>query len=113
MSKPLHKGSRVLWFPTTARISYDLDSGKIVFKIPLTDPAGMGFGQRDRSPTPDVNPDPFNDLENPFLTNKTLELELYPNRLLDAMEILTGKVFLKDGDTVLEEGGVSFWLQDI
>ena len=105
----LQQGTNV--FP--ANLTYDVDSGKIVFSFPLTDPDGMGFGYRARSETPEINPDPFNDFENDFLTNKTIELELYPNRLLDAMEILTGKVFLKEGDTILHEGGVSIWEQDI
>jgi hypothetical protein len=94
----------------SARLFKDPNSGRIDFSFLLEDPEHTGFGPRPRiDTTGGARPDYFMDIGPEITTNRTIKLELYPNRMLGHLDILTGKAFIEDGATRLYEAGISAW----
>ena len=98
--------SEVTYLPAT--IAWAQDGGKLEFSFKLENVDAIGFGQKDRKPVTE-NPSFFMDLPATETEGKTLRFELYRNRILDALDIMTGKAFIEDGTTRHWEAGISMW----
>ena len=65
---------------------------------------GLGY-----NPKNEASPDYFMNLQPEEIQGTELRFELYPNRLLNSLDILTGKaLFNKDGKALFE-AGISMW----
>lgn len=91
-----------------ANISWAKDGGKLEFSFKLEQVNAIGFGLKDRKPKSE-KPSFFMDLPSSETEGKTLRFELYRNRIIDALDIMTGKAFIEDGSTRYWEAGVSMW----
>lgn len=94
-------------------LQIDQESGRLDLSINIIDALGMGLGPKPRVTDPSLKADSFMDLDPALLEGKKLVFELFPNRIYDHLEILTGKAFIRDGDLDLYEAGVSFWDQNL
>lgn len=82
------------------------ETGRIDFSFIVEDPDAVGLGYKPKAPG-----SYFMDLKSEETRGMTLRFELYPNRLENALDILTGKtLFTKDGRD-LYEAGISMWEQ--
>ena len=86
------------------QFSYDKDHGLISFEYSLNNPDGLGFESRIRVADSGAA---FNEFTTAQLQPLRIRFELYPNRLLNSLDILTGKVLLLGPDAVkVAEGSV-------
>lgn len=91
-----------------AMIEWASDGGKIDLSFKLENVNAIGFGPRARK-SAEEKPSFFMDLPAEETEGKTLRFELYRNRLLDSLDIMTGKAFIEDGANQLWEAGISIW----
>ncbi len=103
---PLKSGLRLI----EAVVKRSPDGGKLEFALPLTDVDNIGLGYKARAEE-GRKPDFFSDFQAADLEGKTLRFELYRNRLLDSLDIMTGKSFIDLNGVRQYEGGVSMWEQ--
>ncbi|MES2744891.1 MAG: hypothetical protein V4655_05670 [Bdellovibrionota bacterium] len=98
--------SELTYLPAT--LNWAEDGGKIELSLPLTQVEAIGFGPVARK-SADETPSFFMDLPASETEGKTLRFELYRNRLLDALDIMTGKAFIEDASAQYYEAGISMW----
>lgn len=93
-------------------IMRDESSAKFTFGFEIRNPELMGLGPKARAAEGEVA-DGFMDLASEEISGRQLVFELYPNRALEYLEVMSGKAFIKDGDKILYEAGVSIWDQNL
>lgn len=82
-------------------LSYERAAGKLLLHLAIDDVDALGLGSVPRiSGSPD-----FNDLQPDQLVGRTLEIEVYANRLSPSYQFITGNVRLKAPGGVLEREG--------
>lgn len=91
-----------------ATINWESDGGKIELALALNNVEAIGVGPKARKEKPDLASF-FMDLPKEETEGKTLRFELYRNRILDALDIMTGKAFIEDSAAQHWEAGVSIW----
>lgn len=106
-------GIKATNFQKADLLTIDQESGRLDLTINIVDAVGMGLGPKARVTDPTLKADSFMDLDPEIIEGKSLVFELFPNRIYDHLEILTGKAFIKDGPLDLYEAGVSFWDQNL
>lgn len=106
-------GISAINFQTADLLTLDQKSGRLDLIINIVDAIGMGIGPKPRITDPTLKADSFMDLDSELIEGKSLVFELFPNRIYDHLEVLTGKAFIKDGTLDLYEAGVSFWDQNL
>ncbi len=98
-------------------------TGLVEFEFKFVDPENMGFKKTDRvGKEGEVTAQqegedgekygPFNDFEASYFQDKTFYLELFPNKIYEHLEILSGKGFIREGGVDVEEAAISFWDQN-
>ncbi|WP_141736377.1 hypothetical protein [Oligoflexus tunisiensis] len=89
-----------------AQLVLNADKGRIEFSTVLDDPDAVGLGYKAKN---EASPDYFMELTAEQIKGTTLTFELYPNRMQNSLDILTGKaLFTRDGP-YLYEAGISMW----
>ncbi len=97
-------GSTVTVHPS--RLSLNPSKGRIELTLTLDHPEEVGLGPIAKK---EASPDYFMLIPEDKIQGTQLYFELYPNRLLNSLDILTGKaLFQRDGAT-LYEAGLSMW----
>ena len=91
----------------------DEETGRIDFLFKLEDAPSLGFKRKARATDDALAFESFNDFDASFYEGKNLRLELFPNRIYDALEVLTGKAFIEQGEEALYEAAVSLWDQNL
>jgi hypothetical protein len=89
-----------------ATLSLNPDKGRIEFSMVLDDPEAVGLGFKAKN---EASPDYFMTLTADQIKNTTLTFELYPNRMQNSLDILTGKALFTHGEGYLYEAGISMW----
>lgn len=106
-AKPaLKEGETPTEFFHKASLNLNQAKGRIEFNMPIEDPTLVGLGFIKKKPD---SPDYFMNLEPEAIQGTSLNLELYPNRLQGALDILTGKGLFYRKGTPIYEVGVSMW----
>jgi hypothetical protein len=82
-------------------LSYDRATGKLAIAIPVADEDALGLGTLARV----ENATEFSDLTAGALNGRTLELDIYPNRLNPYYEFVTGVARVKDAAGKVEREG--------
>ncbi len=72
----------------------------------LDDPDAVGLGFKAKN---EASPDYFMSLTADQIKDTTLTFELYPNRMQNSLDILTGKSLFSRGEGYLFEAGISMW----
>ncbi|MFW7377991.1 MAG: hypothetical protein ACOH5I_04210 [Oligoflexus sp.] len=93
-------------------LKIDPISGRLDFGFEITTPNLTGLGHKARK-SPEETADSFIDFQGDELAGKQLVFELFPNRIYDYLEILSGKAFIRQNDQDLYEAGVSLWDQNM
>ena len=89
-----------------AQLNLNPSKGRIEFSFDIDQPETFGLGIK---PKNEVLPDYFMNLNPADIQGANLRFELYPNRMNDALDILTGKaLWNRDGQDIYE-AGVSMW----
>jgi hypothetical protein len=91
-----------------AILNWAEDGGMIQLSLPLTQVEAIGFGPKARK-SADEKASFFMDLPPSETEGRTLRFELYRNRLLGALDIMTGKAYIEDASAKYWEGGISMW----
>ncbi len=82
------------------------EKGRIDFSFVVDNPDAVGLGYK---PKVEGTPEYFMSIKSEELKGMNLRFELYPNRLENSLDILTGKtLFARDGRDVYE-AGLSMW----
>jgi hypothetical protein len=89
-----------------AKLSLNPDKGRIEFSMVLDDPDAVGLGYKAKNET---SPDYFMELTADRIKDTTLTFELYPNRMQNSLDILTGKALFTRGEGYEYEAGISMW----
>jgi hypothetical protein len=89
-----------------AKLSLNPDKGRIEFSLVLDDPEAVGLGVKAKN---EASPDYFMLLTPDQIQGTTLTFELYPNRMQNSLDILTGKALFTRGEGYLFEAGISMW----
>jgi hypothetical protein len=89
-----------------AKLSLNPDKGRIEFSMVLDDPEAVGLGLKAKN---EASPDYFMALTPDQIKDTTLTFELYPNRMQNSLDILTGKALFTRGEGYLYEAGISMW----
>ena len=95
------------------RFMFDESSGRIDFAFDMPAPEAVGFEKKERVAADAPSFESFNDFDAVYYRGKTMRLELYPNRVMEALDVLTGKAFLEEDNQVLYEAAVSLWDQNL
>lgn len=98
------------WLPAKS-FYIDPTNGKLELELTMIDPVAMGLGPKAR--VEEGTPDSFMDLAEAELIYRELYFELFPNKLLGHLEIMSGKAFIRDDGKDLYEAGVSVWDQNL
>lgn len=88
------------------KLSLNPDKGRIEFSMVLDDPDAVGLGFNAKN---EASPDYFMTLTADQIQGTTLTFELYPNRMQNSLDILTGKALFTRGAGYLYEAGISMW----
>lgn len=92
--------------------SLDAETGVVKFDFDLDNAIAAGYLPKERSQS--LIKDSFLDLDlSKIDQNSHISLELEPGIVNSALEILSGKIFIKKGQEILERGVVSFWDQNL
>lgn len=91
-----------------AQVSWAQDGGMMQLSLPLNNVTEIGFGPKARHPETEKATF-FMDLPPEETEGKTLRFELYRNRILERLDIMTGKAFIEDTSHQYYEGAVSIW----
>lgn len=89
-----------------ATLSLNPAKGRIEFSMLIDDPDTVGLGYKAKN---EASPDYFMELTADKIKDTTLTFELYPNRMQDSLDILTGKALFSRGEPYLFEAGISMW----
>jgi len=108
---PADRVNGKFWYPATT-FSINPGSGQLNFGFEITTPSEQGLGYKARR-TEDGPPDSFMDFQDSELVGKQLVFELFPNRVYEHLEILSGKAFIRQNGQDLYEAGVSLWDQNL
>ncbi len=93
-----------------AQLNRDPETGQINLAMKVEDPDAASLILKPRMEVePGETPNYFMDLDSSAFKGRQLRFELFPNRLQDSLDILTGKVFLEDETRAVFEGGISGW----
>lgn len=100
------EGIRV--FP--AKVERNLETGQINMVMLVDEPEAVALVEKPRvKPESGETPNYFLDLGSESFKGRQLRFEIYPNRLKESLDIITGKVFIEEGENILYEGGISGW----
>lgn len=84
-------------------MEFDKDSGIFNIALQLKDPASFGLKELKKKPTTSR----FQDFTVKQIKGKKLQLDLFPRKYSDKLEILTGKVSILDGEDELHQGSIT------
>lgn len=93
-----------------AELNRDAKTGQINMAMIVDEPDTVGLAAKPRAKAEDGETlSYFMDLDSSTFKGRRLRFELYPNRLEESLDILTGRVFIEEGTKILYEGGISGW----
>ncbi len=90
----------------TAKLMLNPTKGRIELTLPLENPGEVGLGFVAKK---EASPDYFMLIPEQQIQGTDLVFELYPNRLENSLDILTGKAQFRRGADSLYEAGISMW----